>query len=78
MNLDFATITELTAHRVSPVAITEHLLDRIHRLDPSLHSFICLAPDALEQARRGRGRNPGGCGRRGSSMAFPSVSRTTT
>ena len=51
MNLDFATITELTAHRISPVAITEHLLDRIHRLDPSLHSFICLAPDALEQAR---------------------------
>jgi aspartyl-tRNA(Asn)/glutamyl-tRNA(Gln) amidotransferase subunit A len=52
MNLNFATITDLTASRVSAVTITEHLLDRIRRLDPSLNSFICLAPDALEQARQ--------------------------
>ena len=52
MYLDFATITDLTAGRVSAVTITEHLLDRIRRLDPSLHSFICLVPDALDQARR--------------------------
>jgi len=52
MNLDFATITDLTAGRVSAVAITEHLLDRIRRLDPSLQSFICLAPDALDRARQ--------------------------
>ncbi|HTI80754.1 MAG TPA: amidase [Acetobacteraceae bacterium] len=52
MTLDFATITELTASGVPAVAITEHLLDRIRRLDPGLDSFICLAPDALEQARK--------------------------
>jgi len=52
MNLDFATIADLTAGRVAAVTITEHLLDRIRRLDPGLHSFICLAPDALDQARR--------------------------
>jgi len=52
MNLDFATITDLTAGRLAAVTITEHVLDRIRRLDPSLHSFICLAPDALEQARQ--------------------------
>jgi aspartyl-tRNA(Asn)/glutamyl-tRNA(Gln) amidotransferase subunit A len=52
MSLDFATITELTTSGVSAVAITEHLLDRIRRLDSSLDSFICLAPDALDQARQ--------------------------
>ena len=52
MNLDFATITDLTVSGVSAVTITEHLLDRIRRLDASLNSFICLAPDALEQARQ--------------------------
>ena len=52
MNPAFATITELTAARLSAVAVTECLLDRITRLDTRLHSFICVAPDALEQARR--------------------------
>ena len=52
MTLDFATITGLTAGGVSAVAIIEHLLDRIRRLDPDLDSFICLVPDALEQAQQ--------------------------
>ena len=38
--------------KLSPVALTEACLDRIARLDDKLKSFICLAPDALEQARK--------------------------
>jgi aspartyl-tRNA(Asn)/glutamyl-tRNA(Gln) amidotransferase subunit A len=42
----------LRAGKISPVALTEACLERIARLDDKLMSFICLAPDALEQARR--------------------------
>jgi aspartyl-tRNA(Asn)/glutamyl-tRNA(Gln) amidotransferase subunit A len=51
--------------RVSPIALTEAYLDRVHRLDPRLQSFICLAEDAIAEARRaeveiqaGRWRGP--------------------
>jgi aspartyl-tRNA(Asn)/glutamyl-tRNA(Gln) amidotransferase subunit A len=37
--------------KISPVALTEACLDRIGRHDDKLKSFICLAHDALEQAR---------------------------
>lgn len=43
---------EIRAGRLSPVALTERMLARIARLDPALDSFICLSPDAPEQARR--------------------------
>ena len=36
---------------LSPVELTEACLDRIAQVDDRLQSFICLAPDALEQAR---------------------------
>jgi len=37
---------------LSPVELTQACLDRIAQVDDRLLSFICLAPDALEQARR--------------------------
>ena len=50
---------------LSPVALTEAYLDRLHRIDQRLQSFICLAEGALAQARRaeaeikaGRWRGP--------------------
>ncbi|MBV9782640.1 MAG: Asp-tRNA(Asn)/Glu-tRNA(Gln) amidotransferase subunit GatA [Acidisphaera sp.] len=55
-DLGFATIetlsAEVRASRLSPVALMESLLERIARIDPVLQSFICLAPEPLEQARR--------------------------
>jgi len=36
---------------LSPVELTQACLDRIAQVDDRLLSFICLAPDALEQAR---------------------------
>jgi aspartyl-tRNA(Asn)/glutamyl-tRNA(Gln) amidotransferase subunit A len=36
---------------LSPVELTQACLDRIGQVDDRLLSFICLAPDALEQAR---------------------------
>ena len=51
----FATVSELApqirAGTVSPAALMEATLDRIARLDPALHSFICLADDPLGQAK---------------------------
>jgi aspartyl-tRNA(Asn)/glutamyl-tRNA(Gln) amidotransferase subunit A len=38
--------------RLSPVTLVEAYLDRIQRIDPTLKSFICLAPDALAAAQR--------------------------
>jgi aspartyl-tRNA(Asn)/glutamyl-tRNA(Gln) amidotransferase subunit A len=50
----FATITALApqirAGVISPVALMEATLDRISRLDPALHSYICLNGDARAQA----------------------------
>ena len=37
---------------LSPVELTQACLDRIGQVDDRLLSFICFAPDALEQARR--------------------------
>ncbi len=42
----------IRAGRVSPVALTEACLERIEQYDDKLKSFICMAPDALEQASR--------------------------
>lgn len=60
-----AMATEIRDGRLSPVALAEQMLTRITKLDPVLHSFICLAPDVLEQARQaeaeiqtGRWRGP--------------------
>jgi aspartyl-tRNA(Asn)/glutamyl-tRNA(Gln) amidotransferase subunit A len=54
--LAFEPITALAARiragRLSPVAVTEALLDRVAALDKRLHSFILVTPDrALAQAR---------------------------
>lgn len=55
-SLEFATITELAhayrARQVSPVEVTQLMLDRISRFDPSLRSYLTVtAETALEQAR---------------------------
>ncbi len=42
----------IRARQLSPVELTQACLDRIAQVDDRLLSFICLAPDALEQARR--------------------------
>ena len=42
----------IRAKALSPVELTQACLDRIAQVDDRLLSFICLAPDALEQARR--------------------------
>ena len=54
--LPFVGIVELAAayreRKVSPVEVTRALLERIDRLDPALHSFLCVTPEAaLEDAR---------------------------
>ena len=38
--------------KITPLQLTEACLARIDAVDDQLLSFICLAPDALEQARR--------------------------
>jgi aspartyl-tRNA(Asn)/glutamyl-tRNA(Gln) amidotransferase subunit A len=56
----FATImaagAAIRAGSLSPVALMGATLDRIARLDPALHSFICLADDALGQAKAAAAR----------------------
>jgi aspartyl-tRNA(Asn)/glutamyl-tRNA(Gln) amidotransferase subunit A len=51
----FDTITtlapQLRAGMLSPVALMEATLDRIARIDPALHSYICLADDPLGAAK---------------------------
>jgi amidase len=56
-DLPYASIAELgaayRARTVSPVEVTQAMLDRIARLEPRLHAFVTLTPEiALEQARR--------------------------
>ena len=56
-DLPFATITELAAayraRSLSPVEVTQAMLARIDRLDPTLHSYLTLTPEiALAQARQ--------------------------
>jgi aspartyl-tRNA(Asn)/glutamyl-tRNA(Gln) amidotransferase subunit A len=43
---------EIAAGRLSPVALTEAMLERIERLDPRLQSFAHVSVSALEQARQ--------------------------
>jgi len=47
-----ALALRIRARQLSPVELTQACLDRIAQVDDRLLSFICLAPDALEQARR--------------------------
>jgi amidase len=56
-DLPFATITELgaayRARTLSPVEVTQAMLDRIALLEPSLNSYVTVTAEiALEQARR--------------------------
>ena len=56
-DLPFANITELAeaykSRKLSPVEVTRQVLDRIERLDPSLHSYVTVTGDiAIEQARK--------------------------
>jgi amidase len=56
-DLPYASILELgaayRARTLSPVEVTQAMLDRIARLEPQLHAFVTLTPEiALEQARR--------------------------
>lgn len=41
----------LAARKLSPVELMHATLARIERLDGALKSFVCLAPDALDQAK---------------------------
>lgn len=55
--LPFATLTELgdayRARTLSPVEVTQAMLDRIAALDPTLHSYLTVTPEiALAQARQ--------------------------
>ena len=57
MDLHFRPIAELAAdiraRRLSPVELTRHMLARIERLDPALHSFTTVTADrALAEAQR--------------------------
>ncbi len=56
MSVEFPTIAEagalIAAKKLSPVELTQHCLDRIARLDGTLHAFLHLAaPQALAAAR---------------------------
>jgi amidase len=56
-DLPFANITELAeaykSRKLSPVEVTRQVLERIERVDPSLHSYVTVTADiALEQARK--------------------------
>src|SRR3954469_11078474 len=42
----------IAARELSPVELTQALLDRIERLDPKLHAFIRLDADAAMAAAR--------------------------
>ena len=47
--LPFATITELAAayrrRTLSPVEVTQAMLQRIDRLDPALRSYVTVTPE---------------------------------
>jgi aspartyl-tRNA(Asn)/glutamyl-tRNA(Gln) amidotransferase subunit A len=60
-----ALARRLRTGKLSPVALTEHYLDRIRRFDPKLQAFIHVAESALAQAataeaeiQAGRWRGP--------------------
>lgn len=52
-NLDISEVAQLIQRgSLSPVTLTEHMLDRIERLDSSLHAFATVTFDlAMEQAK---------------------------
>ena len=48
---------QIAARQLSPVELTQHLLDRIAAEDPALHSFILVTPDrALSDAQAAEAR----------------------
>src|SRR6187549_3010810 len=54
--LAFTTLTALSANMrnrtISPVTVTQHMLDRIAALDGRLHAYVTVLPEqALTQAR---------------------------
>jgi amidase len=56
-DVPFASITELgeayKSKSISPVEVTQQMLDRIERLDPALRSYVTVTPEiALDQARK--------------------------
>ncbi|MFT3805110.1 MAG: amidase [Burkholderiaceae bacterium] len=56
-NLPYAQITDLAAayrqKKLSPVDVTQLMIERIARLEPALHAYLTLTPEiALEQARQ--------------------------
>lgn len=57
-----STISDLICRReVSPVAVTEAVIDRIHRLDPQLNAFITVTADtALQSAEAAEREIAGG------------------
>jgi amidase len=68
--LSFLSLTDLSARldngTVSPVEVTDAILDRIRRLDPTLHSYLAIleerartrAIEAEREIRAGRRRGP--------------------
>jgi aspartyl-tRNA(Asn)/glutamyl-tRNA(Gln) amidotransferase subunit A len=55
--LAFSTISDTAARirtrQISPIEITEALLERIEKIDPQIHAFVTLTADlALEQAKK--------------------------
>src|SRR5437762_11271458 len=60
-DLAYATIADITNHyrrrALSPVEVTRALLDRIERLDPTLHAFVTVTAErALAEARAAEAR----------------------
>lgn len=45
-------IAQYTARALSPVEVTQALLERVHRVNPTINAFVTVTPElALEQAR---------------------------
>ena len=66
-------LRELMLRReLSPVEVVGHFLERIERLDPTLNSFITVAPeDALRQARAAEATLSGGGAQPGPLFGLP-------
>jgi amidase len=62
----YATLVEtadaIRSRKISPVELTEAMLNRIAQLDPSLHSYATVTPElAFAQARRAETEIAEGC-----------------
>ena len=71
----FLTIAEagklIAAKKLSPVELTRMCLDRIKKLDPTLHSFLLVTEDrAMADATAAEGRMMSGCAER-SARRYP-------